>query len=55
MVPLLGIGLCVGAAVAMYVIHEPMAWVQILIWIVMPLVGSVIVGCGAFWLLRYSP
>jgi hypothetical protein len=32
-----------------------MTWDQILTWIVMPLVGSIVIGGGAFWASRYIP
>ena len=32
-----------------------MTWDQIVVWIILPLVGSIIVGGGALWASRHIP
>jgi hypothetical protein len=33
----------------------PMTWDQIITWIIMPLVGSIVIGGGALWASRFIP
>jgi hypothetical protein len=32
-----------------------MTWNDIIVWIVMPLAGSIVIGGGALWASRYIP
>lgn len=32
-----------------------MTWDQIVVWIILPLVGSVVIGGGALWASRHIP
>jgi hypothetical protein len=32
-----------------------MTWDQVLVWLILPAIGTIIVGGGAIWLSRYIP
>jgi hypothetical protein len=32
-----------------------MTWDQVLVWIIVPLVGSILIGGGAVWVSRHIP
>jgi hypothetical protein len=30
-------------------------WDQIVVWLIVPAIGAIVIGCGALWLSRYIP